>query len=118
MPSFTLLPCRHRGGKFVARRESEPVELELQALVEKFGINPSLPRDMQKICMLQPNAYVGTTRTSKGGRNSFVLRNHDRSSNFAWVHKQDPTFEGRIVEVYRVDRAEWDSSLTEVEDRS
>ena len=115
MPKFELLPCKTRDGKFVPQKDAEPFELDMKELLKRFGMDPPSHLDLSKIQTLRPNAFVGLSKSKNTGKPvCFVLLNTDRSPNFEWLLQKDPSFERRILEVYRVESAHWEGVLEEV----
>ena len=111
MANFVLQPCHLREGKFAPIKGSEPLSLGWKELVTKLA--PSRERtSLMNLRAMQAGAYVGLTKR-EGKVTNFLLLNQDRSAKLDWVLKKDPSFELRLVEVYRVDEAQWDATVHE-----
>lgn len=115
MAEFVLQPFRHRAGKFALDRRKEAITLTSQELFEKFGLDAANPVDRLRVQHMRPGGFVGISI----GRNSqkpvcFVLSNADRSPSYAWILNKDPSFEDRIQEVFRIEKALWDAKVEEV----
>ena len=109
---FVLQPCHVRADR-VAPDKSNPVVLHsIHDLVEKF--RPSTPGERLQIRSMRLGAYVGLIRGSQSGNVvPFVLWNRDRSNKIKWLLKKDPKFPTRLVEIYRVEEADWGSKFNE-----
>lgn len=114
MARFVLQPCRLREGKFAPVKGAEPVVFDWPKLVEVLAPSHELPA-LKTLRSMQPGAYVGTTKDKTDQRRlrNFVLLNQDRSAKLDWILKKDPTFEERLVTVYRVDEVKWESVVQE-----
>ena len=115
MAEFVLQPFRHRAGKLALDRRKEAITLTSQELFEKFGLDASNPMDRLRVQHMRPGGFVGISI----GRASqqpvcFVLDNVDRSPSYEWVLQKDPSFEDRIQEVFRIERALRDAKVEEV----
>lgn len=112
MSEFTLLPARLRSGKFVPERGAELVEMDWVKFVERFA--PTRSRASLVILRnVRLGMYVGT-RTKRGVATTFTFDAAGRSRDARHVIKQDPTFEGSVLEVFLVDKVNWDMRLQEL----
>lgn len=112
MSEFVLRPAHLRDGKFVPTRTDEKVELDWAALVQRFA--PSRTRmSVMMLRAVRPGMFIGTRRKGKG-HVTFTFDTAGRSRNAAHVLKQDPTFEGSVVEVFLVDTVDWNMQLQEL----
>jgi len=113
---FVLQPFRHRLGKLAPDRRKETLVLTVEEVIEKFGLNPKQQQlDQIRLNHMRPGSYVGISI----GRQSkqpvcFVLTPPGGVPSYAWILKQDPTFDDRIQEVYRIEKARWDGKIEEV----
>jgi len=115
MAEFLLQPFRHRAGRLAPDRRQEPLVLTTEALFEKFSLNKEDKLDQIRVQHMRVGSFVGISL----GRVSrepvcFVLDNPGKSHSYAWILKSDPSFDERIQEVYKIERATWDSSIEEV----
>jgi len=111
---FVLQPCHLREGKFAPVKGSEPVVFDWASLVKALAPSQELAA-LRTLRSMQPGAYVGTTKdpVNKGKIRNFLLLNQDRSARLNWILKKDPSFETRLVDVFRVDDVKWESTMTE-----
>jgi hypothetical protein len=111
---FVLTPCKVRVDRFVPVKGAEPLVLDwgqLKALIAPGGFE-----EIRKLKRLQVGAYCGlVTRAKTAGPTpaTWVLLNSDRSGKIDWILKNDPAFEHRVVQSYRVDEAKWDAGVSE-----
>jgi len=115
MAEFILQPFRHRAGKLALDRRKEAITLTTQELLDKFGLDTSNQLDRLRIQNIRPGGFVGISI----GKHSkkpvcFVLSNTDKSPSYEWILVKDPSFEDRIQEVFRVEKALWDAQVEEV----
>lgn len=91
-----------------------PKVVDWTELLAAFGSNRDV-RTKMTLRQLRPGAFLGIAKNSSQSAEShnFVLFNPDRSAKFDWVLKKDPTFEQRLVEVYRVEDVVWESVVKE-----
>lgn len=111
MARFKLRPCKLREDQLVPSKEPDLV-LDWRELVRQLAPSREI-RARQNLHQLQPQAFVGLLQHSKGPVN-FVLLNADRSGYLGTIMAKDATFAGRLLEVYRVEEAVWDSKVSEV----
>jgi hypothetical protein len=109
-----LQPCHLREGKFAPIKGSEPVEFDWAALVRALAPSQELAA-LKTLRAIRPGAYVGTTKdlVTKDKIRNFLLLNQDRSAKLTWILKKDPQFEARLLEVFRVDVVQWESTIVE-----
>lgn len=111
MASFRLQPCKLRENWLVPTKEPAIV-LSWSELCAKLAPSKD-ERALKALRLLQIGAFVGLSSRSGNIPSNFVLLNPDRSGNVKGVLKQDPTFATRLVEVYLVEEAQWDSKVVE-----
>ena len=115
MAKFVLQPCHLRDFKFAPIKGTEPTTFDWEELRQKLA--PSNERSaLHNLRALRIGSYVGLLKdlkTPNGRPGNFVLFNLDRSARLDWLLKQQPTFEERLLEVYRVDEVLWDSKVEE-----
>lgn len=101
---FSLLPCKVRENKFVPSGD-EPQDFSWRTLCARFA--PARTREaVLPLRQLQMGGFVGLVRGPRGISN-FVLVNADRSGRFDQGLIKDKEFAHRVVEVFRVERADW-----------
>jgi hypothetical protein len=113
---FVLQPCHLRDNRFAPTKGSEPVVLDWKSLREKLA--PSGERAaLMNLRGARIGCFVGLIKDPKNldGRTprNFMLMNLDRSARLDWLLKKDPSFETRLLEVYRVEDVRWDSVVEE-----
>lgn len=110
MSRYLLQKCHIRDGEFVSSKDT-PQEFDWKQLHERFA--PSGRREeLMKLRLLRHHAYVGLTNGRHGTLN-FVLVNPDMSGRIDWILSKDSSFEGRLIEVFRVEELDLDFSLVE-----
>lgn len=112
MSEFVLRPAHLRAGKFIPNRGDAQVELDWSAMVAR--LSPARTRKGLLILRsVRPGMFIGT-RKRGDTVTTFSFDAAGRSRNAAQVLKQDPAFEGSIVEVFHVDNVSWDMRLQEL----
>jgi len=114
MARFVLTPCKLREMWLVPQKNQPPIILTWPELLKRLAPSRD-PRAVGNLQFLQPQSFVGLLHhpLSKTPSN-FVMTNADRSGSIERVLKRDPTFAGRLVEVFRVEEAEYDARMTEI----
>jgi hypothetical protein len=108
---IVLQKCKIRAETLVVDRKQLLETMEWAAFQEKFA--PDLGREsLLKLQNVRLGAFVGLSQVRDNVVN-FILINPDLSGDISWILKKDPSFEGRIVEVYRVELVEWDGVIAE-----
>jgi hypothetical protein len=111
MAEFVLYPARLRADRFVRVRGGEPLTLGWDELAAR--IVPSSNRfGLKLLRQLRGGSFVGTRRCAQGVR-AFILGAAGHSTSIAEVLRQDPLFSDDVVEVFWVDRVQWDSQVLE-----
>lgn len=115
MAEFVLRPFRHRAGKLAPDRRKEAITLTQEELYARFGLSPHNMLDRVRVQNMRPGGFVGISigKVSKKPV-CFVLDNADHSPSYAWILAKDPSFEDRIQEVFRIEKALWDAKVEEV----
>lgn len=114
MPKFELVPCKIREDRVVRKKGAESVAFTGPELMRKFLLDPGNRIDLVLFRSLVPESYIGLSKSSRNGRPvRFYLRNDDLTGDLSWVLKRDPTFADRVLEVWLIDRSEWDSRVIE-----
>jgi hypothetical protein len=114
MPTFVLLPCKVREDRIVLQKAGEPIELTGLQLLEKFLLDVSNPADLYAFRNLSPDSFIGLATSALNGRPiRFYIRNTDLSGDISWILKQSPTFADRVLEVWKIDSAAWESRVIE-----
>jgi len=115
MAEFVLQPFRHRAGKLAPDRRVEPLVLTEHELFEKFLLNKTDKLDQIRVQHMRVGTFVGISLGRVSGRPvCFVLSTPGGTNSYEWVLRGDPTFEDRIREVYKIERATWDGKIEEV----
>ena len=115
MAKFTLTKCKLREDKFVKEAAFDSFSTDWDQLVERLA--PSKTKEaLMNLRQLQPGAFVGLARDKNNPENirNFVLLNTDRSAKLDWVLKKDPSFEDRLIEVYKVEHVQLDATVLEM----
>lgn len=114
MAHFILQPCHLREGKFAPIKGTSPKVFTWAELVEALAPSKET-RARMTLRRMQPGAYVGTAKDRNDAKmvRNFLLVNQNRSSQLEWVLKKDPTFENRLISVYRVDEVKWEGVVHE-----
>ena len=111
---FVLKPARLLLTRFVTSRTGDEQSLDLKGLMERFAPTRE-PGDRINLMHLRRGEFMGLVRSGKNPNRivTFLLVNPDQSGNVDFVLKNDPSFENRLVEVYRVEEAVYDARITE-----
>jgi len=114
MARFLLQPCHLRGTHLAPLKGTEPVALDWKSLRAKLAPT-SDSSSLASLRALRIGAFVGLAkdRYNPAVSRNFMVLNNDRSARLDWVLSKDPTFADRLLEVYRVDDVQWDSSVSE-----
>jgi hypothetical protein len=108
-----LRPCKIWQDRVVPT-DSPDVEFSWRALLAKFAPIPSKNASLA-MRSLQQGSYVGLVRREGEVRPSFfVFMNADRSNRLGTGLIKDTDFPNRVVEVYRVEKADWGTSVVEL----
>lgn len=111
MASFRLQLCKLRE-KWLVPTKDPAIVLSWPELCAKLAPSKD-ERALKALRLLQIGAFVGLSSRSGNVPSNFVLLNPDRSGSVKRVLSQDPTFATRLLEVYLVEEAQWDSKITE-----
>lgn len=112
---FIVKPARVLQTRFVTSKTGPDEQYSFKELLARFlptGVSKS---EASKLLGLRAGMFIGKVRSAKtpGKEVQFVLYNQDGSGNIDFVLKNDPSFESRLIEAYRVEHAEYDVTLTE-----
>ena len=115
MARYVLQPCKVREDQLVPQKDTEPVTFDWPQLCAKFASFKGQGRvALLNLGHLRVSGFLGLIRSAKEGQvTNFILLNQDRTGSIDWLMKKDPTFESRLIEVYRVEVAERDAKLLE-----
>lgn len=114
MARFVLQLCRLRSQTLVPRRDENPLDLDWDGLVARLA-PAKTQQAMMTLRRLQVGAFVGLSRhPSTDQVGNFLLINPDRSGRLGWLLAQDRSFSNRLIEVFRVQEAEWDHKFEDV----
>ena len=109
MTALTLQQYRLRGTRLVPMRDRDPESLEWTELVKRLA-----PSASAHALLILRHAKIGEfigTRTREGKQQSFkvAIPNGEISA----IMRRQPSFGSDLLEVYRVERTQWDASMTE-----
>ena len=109
-----MKPARLLQTRLVTSKTGDAIELEFPQLLAKLIPHPDR-MEAVKLVGLRRGAFIGLTRSAKvpGKQVVFVLYNANGSGNVDFVLKNDPSFEQRLIEAYRVEEAVYDGVITE-----
>ena len=114
MAKFVMLPCKVREDRIVPQKGAAPVEMTGLQVIERFLLDVRQPADLYAFRSLAPESFIGLATSALNGRPvRFYIRNTDLSGDISWVLKRSPTFADRLLEVWKIDQAEWDSKVLE-----
>lgn len=112
MASFILQRCKFREGWLVPKKGEEPERLDWSELCERLAPSGSM-RARMMLRQASPNGFLGLVRQSDGSVTNFALRNPDLSGDVRVLVKSNPSFERQLVDVYRVEKVEWEDRMIE-----
>jgi len=111
MIELVLRPARLRETRFVVDRRAAPLTFGWEAFRGRF-VPTGNPRGLLLLRQLRGGMYVGFRRFGVEQR-LFLLDAVGRSTSIASVLKRDPSFTRDLMEVYWVEKANWDTGLVE-----
>lgn len=113
MARFVLQPCKLRDAWFIPTKDV-PIELQWMDLCARLA--PSQTKNAQMVLRrLERGCFIGLVLNEKVKQAvNFLYLTPDRSGNAKGLVKKDPTFERRLIEVFRVEDFVWDSTLQEI----
>lgn len=107
MANFLLQPCKIRENRFVPTKD-EAVAFDWADLCTRLAPSESV-KAKSSLRRAESQGFIGLTRHEASGEScTFVFCNQDRSNSIDWLIKQDPSFPGRVLEVYRVESIDWE----------
>lgn len=111
--SVSLIECKLRGSEFVPVKGAKTKVYGWRELVDLLA--PHKSQDgFRQLRKAKTGAFLGLSKSPMNGHvGTFFMLNDDLSGNIEMKLKVDPTFEGRLVCVYRVEAAKWPVTLTE-----
>jgi hypothetical protein len=114
---FVLQPCHVREDRFVDTDVAALV-FTAEELVRCFAPKREYV-ELMKLRAMRPGSFFGRIKGGRTGRptNFYFFRDDRRNSMRAFL-KKDPTLAERVLEVYRVERADWGSKVEESESGS
>lgn len=89
------------------------ISTDWKGLCEKLAPSKSPQSRRTLRAGIRLNAYIGLIRQPNGTVTNFVVKNTDMSGDIRSMVRRDPALESKLVDAYRVDFVEWDSSFTE-----
>jgi len=114
MAKIVMLPCRLREDRLVPEKGSEAVSFTELEVLSRFRLDGRKSADQNILRMLVPASYIGLVSSRKTGEPvRFYVRNNDLYGDISWVLKGDPSFPGRLLEVWLVESATWESRMIE-----
>mgnify|MGYP001574908788 CR=1 FL=1 len=118
MAKIKMVECRLRETKLVPIKGKEYEEFDLKELVAKWQLTPSQnATHLRVLRMLKPDCFVGrSTHPTTGVPGLFYWHDATNKNDVASLLKRDPSFSNRLVEVWRVESAQWDSKFEETSD--
>ncbi len=117
MAAFVLQRCKYREGWLVPKKGEAPLRVEWAKLCEMLAPSGSV-RARMMLRQAAPCAFIGLLRLPDGQVSNFVLRNSDLSGDVRALAKKNPLLERQLVDVYRVERVEWEDRVIEPASRS
>ena len=112
MTTIVLTPCKLRLDRIVPQKGAESLVLDWRETVKRLAVSGQ-PTALANLRRMDRGSFVGLARDARGQIRNFVLKNPDRSDKVDWLLARDPSFPDRLVEVYRVEAAQWESTFTE-----
>lgn len=115
MSFFVLKPARLIQNTFDVTPDQAALELDFRGVCRMLVSQSMSLVERQKLLHLRPRAYVGRAKSkqSPGEIFIFVLYNWDRTGNIDYILAKDPSFAERIIDVFRVEEAQYDSKVAE-----
>lgn len=111
MAKLVLRPAHLRDDRFVVETAEEPVELDWVQAVERLAPSRT-PQALNMLRIARRGWFIGTRKHGKTIRN-FVLDAAGKANSIADVIRRQPSFESDLVEVFYVERIEWDAQMQE-----
>jgi hypothetical protein len=116
---FVLQPCKLRENRLVPLKNTAPVEFTWKELVERLAPSRT-DKALKSLYFLQPGSFVGLLKHPNPRKRekevvNFVYVGQGRTGLLLGPMAQDPTFAERLIEVYRVEKAEKDMKMSEPE---
>lgn len=108
---FILQPAKLRLGRFVLAK-LPPVSFTYAELRAKF-VDPARPGGELNLRRLRAGAYIGLLRGASGRAENFFFWNVNRGGDARWLLVSERELPKRLLEVYRVDLADWGGSIEE-----
>lgn len=117
MARYVLQPCKLREDRLVPIKNAGPVEFTWRELVERLAPSRT-DKALKGLYFLQPGSYVGLLKHPHPRKResvvvNFVYVGQGRTGLLSGPLAQDPSFASRIIEVFRVERAERDTRVSE-----
>lgn len=109
MSSLTLQSCKLRESRLVPDKEVEPETLDFVEACDRLAPSGS-PGALLQLRNLKLGNFVGVRKVG-GHPRTFTI--NLPNGNIREILRAHPTFGSDLIEVYRVERAEWDAQITE-----
>lgn len=111
MAKIVLRPAHLRDDRFVAEESAELVELDWPKAVARLAPSRT-PQALNMLRIARRGWFIGTRQHGKTVRN-FVLDAAGKANSITDVIRRQPNFENELVEVFYVERIEWDAQMQE-----
>lgn len=117
MARFLLQPCKLREDRFVPIKNVGPVEFTWKELVERLAPSRT-DKALKSLYFVQPGSFVGLLKHPHPRKRerevvNFVYVGQGRTGIISGPLAHDPSFANRIIEVYRVEKADRDMKMSE-----
>lgn len=114
MAKIVLMECKLRETRFVPKKGTTPIEVTPSDLVARFRLNPKNNQTQIAILrMLHANCFVGLVKSETTGQPVVFYCDSVMGRDLSGVLKKNQAFESRLIEVWRVESAQWDSKFDE-----
>jgi len=111
MAKIVLRSAHLRDDRFVVEEDAEPVELDWPQALERLAPSRT-PQALNMLRLVRAGWFIGTRRQGQVVRN-FALDAAGKANSIAEVLRCQPAFEAELVELFYVERIEWDAQMQE-----
>ena len=117
MARYLLQPCKLREDRIVPIKNVGPVEFTWKELVERLAPSRT-DKALKSLYFLQPGSFVGLLKHPHPRKRerevvNFVYVGQGRTGIISGPLARDPSFASRVIEVYRVERADRGMKVSE-----